>query len=153
MLCAVALVFYSCESNNSPNDNEPQIITTQWEPQTIELVKIVSLYTADYPHTNGCSKDYLELSSNETAVFFHYDDVECTVTKYEQAFERTENQVKLNMMGYEIEGTITKETATEMEIESEITEYIPYIKKMLPQYADYLDVLEGATVKLTLNKK
>ena len=153
MLCAVALVFYSCESNNSTNDNKPQITTTKWEPQTIELVKIVSLYTADYPRTKGCGKDYLELSSNGTATFFHYDGAECAVTKYEQAFERTENQVKLNMMGYEIEGTITKETATEMEIQSEITEYIPYIKQMLSQYADYLDVLEGATVKLTLSKK
>ena len=45
------------------------------------------------------------------------------------------------------------ETSTTMEIQSDISEYIPYIKIMFPEYEAYLDMLDGATVKLILDKK
>ena len=42
---------------------------------------------------------------------------------------------------------------TKMEISSDISQYAQLISTLYPDYAQYLSVLEGGTVKLTLNKK
>lgn len=139
------------ENPDNPGNNVT--VKSTWEPKTIQLVKVIPLYTIDYPHSEGCTKDYLQLLSNDTAKFFHYEGASCDVTEYGQAFQRNGNNVTMNLMGYTIKGVIASETSTSMEIHSEITEYIPYIKIMLPQYEQYLNLLDGATVKLLLTKK
>lgn len=118
-----------------------------------QLIKIIPLYTMNYPHSVGCTKDYLQLMSDDTAKFFHYAETTCEITEYGQAFQRTGNDVTLNVMGYSIKGKVTSETSTSMEIQSEISEYIPYIKAMFPEYESQLALLEGGTVKLLLTKK
>jgi len=162
-IIAFGLLFASCSSDNSSNEteipdntpdpNQPVTVKSEWEPAKIQLIKIVPVYTVDYPHSAGCTKDYLQLLSNNTAKFFHYEEQDCKTTTYENAFQRNGNNVSLNITGYQISGTITTETDTNMVIESDISEYVPLIKAMFPEYEQYLSVLEGGTVKLSLNKK
>ena len=128
-------------------------VKSEWEPSTIQLIKFVPIYTGEYPHTENCTKDFLQLLSNNTAKFFRYENNDCAVTEYANAFQRSGNNVNLNIMGYQISGTITAETDTKMEISSDISQYTPLIKAMLPEFEQYLSMLEGGTVKLTLNKK
>ena len=165
-IIAFGLLFASCSSDDSPADvpvkenpddpNNPGdnvTVKSEWEPTKIQLIKIVPVYTVDYPHSAGCTKDYLQLLSNNTAKFFHYAETTCDLTEYANAFLRNGNNVSLNIQGYQISGTITTETDTNMVIESDISEYVPIIKAMFPEYEQYLSVLEGGTVKLSLNKK
>lgn len=139
------------ENPDNPGNNVT--VKSTWEPKSILISKGIISLPMDYPHSEGCTKDYLQLLSNDTAKFFHYEETSCNVTEYGQAFQRTGNNVTLNVMGYSIKGVITSETSTSMEIQSEISEYIPYIKAMFPQYESQLTMLDGATVKLLLTKK
>ena len=82
-----------------------------------------------------------------------YENAECKETEYENAFTRNGNNVNLTILGYQISGTISAETETKMEISSDISQYAQLISTLYPDYAQYLSVLEGGTVKLTLNKK
>ena len=164
-ILSAGLLFASCGSDDSgksdngntpenpENPGQPVTVKSEWEPKTIKLVKIVPLYTLDYPHTSGCTRDYLQLMSDNTAKFFHYEGTDCKVTEYGQAFQRSGNNVTVNVMGYEIKGVVKAETDAYMEIHSDISEYIPLIKAQFPQYEQYLSVLEGGTVILSLDKK
>lgn len=148
------LFFTSCGSDDTKKE-DTEVVTKpgKWEPTTIQLVKIVPLQTIEYPHTANCTKDYLELSAGNKAIFFRQEGTDCKVTEYTDAFQRSGNNVSLNMLGYKINGTIAVETATNMEIHSDISEYIPLIKEQFPEYEQYLSLLEGGTVKLSFNKK
>src|SRR5690606_556008 len=148
------LFFTSCGSDDTKKE-DTEVVTKpgKWEPTTIQLVKIVPLQTIEYPHTANCTKDYLELSAGNKAIFFRHEGTDCKVTEYTDAFQRSGNNVSLNMLGYKINGTIAVETATNMEIHSDISEYIPLIKEQFPEYEQYLSLLEGGTVKLSFNKK
>src|SRR5690554_820530 len=150
LIVLTGLSVVSCRTDDKP---EPVVEQGKWQPKTIQITKVVPLYTLDYPHSEGCSKDYLELNEDETAKFYHYEEGSRDEVTYENAFTRTGNQVNINVMGYAIEGEIVTETSTTMEIQSDISEYIPYIKIMSPEYEAYLDMLDGATVKLILDKK
>lgn len=164
-ILSAGLLFASCGSDDSgkskdantpgnPNNpNQPVTVKSEWEPKTIKLVKIVPLYTLNYPHTSGCTKDYLQLMSDDSAKFFHYEGTDCKVTEYGQAFQRNGNNVTVNVMGYEIKGVVKAEKDNYMEIHSDISEYIPLIKAQFPQYEQYLSLLEGGTVMLALDKK
>lgn len=134
---------------------DPVTVTAEWEPTTIALQTLIPLPFGDlaYPHTENCTKDFLQLFSDNTAKYFRYEGEDCKVTEYANAFKRTDNKVTLNVMGYQISGDIKNETSTSMEIHSDIAQYEEIIKIMFPEYADYLTLLNGATVKLTLNKK
>lgn len=153
-ILSAGLFFTSCGSDDSKKE-ENEVVTKpgDWEPTTIQLVKVVPLQTIDYPHTANCTKDYLQLSADNKAIFFRYEGTDCTVTQYADAFQRTGNNVSLNVLGYKIDGTIAAETATNMEIQSDISEYIPLIKTQFPEYEQYLSLLEGGTVKLSFVKK
>lgn len=148
------LFFTSCGSDDTKKE-DTEVVTKpgKWEPTTIQLVKIVPLQTIEYPHTANCTKDYLELSAVNKAIFFRHEGTDCKVTEYTDAFQRSGNNVSLNMLGYKINGTIAAETATNMEIQSDISEYIPLIKTQFPEYEQYLSLLEGGTVKLSFVKK
>lgn len=163
-ILSIGLLFTSCGSDDSTkkdegtpenpsNPNQPVTVKSEWEPATIKLVKIVPLYTLDYPHAAGCTKDFLQLMSDDSAKFYRYQGADCKVTEYGQAFQRSGNNVTVNVMGYQVKGVIASETAIYMEIHSDITEYIPLIKAQFPQYEQYLSLMEGGTVKLALNKK
>ena len=164
-ILSAGLLFASCgsddtgkqEDTNTPgnpnNPNQPVTVKSEWEPQTIKLVKIIPLYTLNYPHATGCTKDYLQLMSDDSAKFFHYEGTDCKVTEYGQAFKRSGDNVTVNVMGYEVKGVVKAESDTYMEIHSDISEYIPLIKAQFPQYEQYLSVLEGGTVMLALDKK
>lgn len=162
-ILSVALLFASCGSDdaNKNNDNvnpnpdptQPVTVKSEWNPTTIKLVKIITLQEIAYPHTANCTKDYLQLLSNNTAKFYRYQNANCTVTEYADAFKRTGNNVSLNMLGYQINGVIATETDTYMEVHSDISEYVPLIKAQFPEYEQYLSLLEGGTVKLSFNKK
>ncbi len=153
-ILSAGLLFASCGSDDSKKD-ETEVVTkaNEWEPTTIQLIKIVPLQTIEYPHTENCTKDFLKISSDNKAVFFRYEGADCKVTEYADAFQRTGNNVSLNVLGYKVTGTIAVETNTNMEIESDISEYIPLIKAQFPQYEQYLSLLEGGTVKLSFIKK
>ena len=138
---------------NPNNPNQPVTVKSEWEPKTIKLVKVIPLQTIDYPHTSGCTKDYLQLMSDNTAKFYHYEEADCKITEYANAFQRSGNNVTINVLGYSIKGEIKTETETYMEIHSDISEYIPLIEAQFPQYEQYLSMLEGGTVQLALNKK
>ncbi|WLD23852.1 hypothetical protein NU10_00185 [Flavobacterium dauae] len=154
LLSIITLGFlFSCGSSDDSKKEEVQTPQGKWVPQQIQLIKIVPVYTVAYPHTAGCTKDFLQLSTDNTAKFFHYEGSSCEETEYENAFQRSGNNVSLNIMSYQISGTITTETETNMVIESDISEYVPIIKAMFPEYEQYLSALEGGTVKLSLNKK
>src|SRR5690606_13665938 len=144
---------FSCGSSDDSKKEEVQTPQGEWVPQQIQLIKIVPVYTVAYAHTAGCTKDFLQLSTDNTAKFFHYEGSSCEETEYANAFQRNGDNVSLNRQGYQISGTITTETDTNMVIESEIAEYVPIIKAMFPEYEQYLSVLEGGTVKLSLAKK
>lgn len=150
LITLIGLSVVSCGS-----DDKTDQVTEQgkWQPRTIQITKIVPLYTMDYPHSEGCNKDYLEMGEDNTAKFYHYEEGTCEEIIYENAFTRTGNQVNVNIMGYNINGEIVVETSTTLEIQSDISEYIPYIKVMFPEYEDYLAMLDGATVKLILDKQ
>ncbi|UUV22396.1 hypothetical protein [Paenimyroides aestuarii] len=152
-IAASAILFASCGSDDKKED--PPVSSTQgkWEPTTIQLVKIAPLYTLDYPHTESCPKDYLEFTAASSAVFFRHETANCTVTEYANAFQQSGNNVSLNVLGYQINGTITAQTETSMEIQSDISAYIPIIKAQFPEYEQYLSLLEGGTVKLSFVKK
>ena len=152
-IITLSLLFSSCGSSDDPKNEEVETPQGEWIPQQIQLIKIVPVYTVDYPHTAGCSKDFLQLLADNTSKFFHYEGTNCEETEYENAFQRNGNNVSLNMQGYQINGTITTETETNMVIESDISEYVPVIEAMFPEYEQYLSVLEGGTVKLSLNRK
>lgn len=161
-LISFGMMFYSCgsdETKNNPNpienpdENQPVEVVSEWEPSTIQLIKIIPLYTLDYPHTANCTKDFLQLFSNNTAKFLRYENAECKETEYDNAFTRNGNNVSLTVLGYQISGTISAETETKMEISSDISQYAQLISTLYPDYVQYLSVLEGGTVKLTLNKK
>ncbi|HUH25059.1 MAG TPA: hypothetical protein VLY87_00390 [Flavobacterium sp.] len=152
MALFLSLSIISCKSDDSPEDT-PITENQKWEPKSILISNGLISYPMDYPHSAGCAKDYLDLVSNDNAKFFHYAETTCEVTEYSNAFQRTGNNVTLNVMGYSIKGKITSETSTSMEIQSEISEYIPYIKVMLPEYEQYLSILDGGTAKLLLTKK
>lgn len=153
-ILSAGLFFTSCGSDDSKkNDSEVVTKPGKWEPTTIQLVKVVPLQTIDYPHTANCNKDYLELSAGNKAIFFRYEGTDCKVTEYADAFQRTGNNVSLNVLGYKISGTVAVETATNMEIHSDISEYIPLITAQFPEYEQYLSLLEGGTVKLSFIKK
>lgn len=160
--CVIGMFLYSCSSDDMNNNSNPIVnpdptdeikVESEWEPSTIQLIKIIPIYTLDYPHTANCKKDFLQLLSNNTAKYYRYENTACDETKYENAFVRAENSVSLNVLGYQIKGTITAETDSKMEVTSDISQYTPIIKVMYPEYEQYLEVLEGGTVKLTLNKK
>lgn len=151
-ILSAGLLFTSCGSDDK---KDPPVNTTQgkWEPTTIQMVKVMPLYTLDYPHTQSCPKDYLEFKANNNAVFFRHETANCTITEYENAFQQSGNNVSLNVLGYQINGAITAQTDTAMEIQSDISAYIPLIKAQFPEYEQYLSVLEGGTVKLSFIKK
>lgn len=148
------MFFASCGSDDSKK-NETEVVTKpgEWEPTTIQLVKVVPLQTIPYPHTANCKKDFLELSAGNKAVFYRHEGADCKVTEYADAFQRTGNNVSLNILGYKINGTIAVETSTNMEIHSDISEYISLIAAQFPEYEEYLSLLEGGTVKLSFSKK
>ena len=151
LIALTSLSIVSCGADDKP---EPTTEQGEWQPRTIQITKIIPLYTLDYPHSKGCNKDYLELNEDETAKFYHYEEESCDEVTYENAYTRTGNQVNINVMGYAIDGEIVTETSTTMEIQSGISEYLPYIKVMFPEeYDNYLEMLDGATVKLILDKK
>ena len=161
------LIFISCsDDNNSTNDNVitnpdnengggngSQItVLSEWIPADIQLIKIIPLQTFDYPHQEGCEQDVLQLLSNNSGKFLRHLETSCTLETYEQAFSRSGDQVTLNLSGYTITGTL-QETDTQMIITSGVDAYIPFIQAMYPDAEQYLSLLEGATIKLTLNKK
>lgn len=153
-IVSAGLFFTSCGSDDTKKVEEKVVIEpSKWEPTTIQLVKIVPLQTIQYPHTTNCTKDYLEILADNKAKFYQYKGTDCKITEYADAFQRKGNNVTLNMLGYKINGTIAVETETNMEIHSDISEYIPLIKAQFPEYEQFLSLLEGGTVKLSLNKK
>lgn len=153
-ILSAGLFFTSCESDDSKkNDNEVVTKPGEWEPTTIKLVKVVPLQTMDYPHTANCNKDYLQVSADNKAVFYRHEGTNCEATEYADAFQRSGSNVALNMLGYKISGTIAVETSTNMEIHSDISEYIPLIQAQFPEYEEYLSLLEGGTVQLSFVKK
>lgn len=163
LFCLMSVLFTSsCGSDDSkdkkisenPIDpNQPVTVKSEWEPSTIKLVKVIPLQTIAYPHTTGCTKDYLQLMTDNSAKFYHYEGADCKITSYDNAFQRNGNNVTVNILGYSVKGDIQKETDTYMEIHSDISEYIPLIKAQFPEYEQYLGMLDGGTVQLALNKK
>jgi len=150
------LTVTSCDTDDSKKEEVKPVVVTEsadWEPTTIQLIKIVPLQTIPYPHTENCNKDYLKISKDNKAVFFRYEGAECAVTEYADAFKRDGKNVTLNVLGYQISGVIEVETTSTMEIKSDISAYVPLIKAQFPQYEQYLSLVEGGTVKLTFNKK
>lgn len=82
-LISFGMMFYSCGSDDTknnpnpienPDENQPVEVVSEWEPSTIQLIKIIPLYTLDYPHTANCTKDFLQLFSNNTAKFLRYEN-------------------------------------------------------------------------------
>lgn len=166
-LCTV-LFTLSCTSDDNSSTKENPIVSNpdtpgtdqvkvlaEWVPSTIKINSLIpiSIPTMDYPHTEGCTKDYLQLKSDDTAKFFRYEGANCAVTEFDQAFVRKGNDVSLNVMGYTISGTIKTENSTTMVIESDITQYSEIIKVLYPEYSQYLALLTGAKVELQLDKK
>lgn len=165
---SLGLLFTSCGSDDTvsntdnpkneenPTQNPPPVtVTAEWEPTTIVLQTLIPLPIEDleYPHTVNCTKDFLQLFSDDSAKYFRYEGTDCKVTEYQNAFKRTGNQVTLNVMEYQISGEIKNETATSMEIHSDVSQYEQIITIMFPEYAEYLPYLKGSTVKLSFKKK
>lgn len=166
-IVSLGLLVMSCNGNDdqkteienpnpTPQDpNTPVTVASEWEPATIKINSLIPLPipSIDYPHANGCTKDYLQIKTDNTAKFFRYAENSCEETVYNEAFVRSENNVTLNIMGYTISGVITTESSTTMKIESDIKQYEVLIETMFPQYATYLTALGGSKVELQLNKK
>lgn len=160
----LGLVITSCNSNDDQktnvenpiitpeNPNAPVTVASEWEPATIQLIKIIPITTINYPHATDCTKDHLQIMSNNTAKFIRYTDADCKVTEYADAFTKNGNNVTVNVLGFNVSGTL-EENSTQMIITSDVDAYIPIIKAQFPQYEQYLGMIEGGTVKLTLQKK
>mgnify|MGYP001260789727 CR=1 FL=1 len=152
-ILVIPLFFISCNSKEKEKNDEEIIFQTHWVPTKIQLVKIIPLYTINYPHTENCAQDYIQLNTDETANFVRFSGVNCEETIYQKAFVRNGEEVSLNIMGHQINGMITLEDANTLLIESDIVEYTSYIEQILPDYSQYLSVLNDAKVTLELKKK
>lgn len=152
-ILVIPLFFISCNSKEKEKNDEEIIFQTHWVPTKIQLVKIIPLYTINYPHTENCTQDYIQLNTDETANFVRFSGVNCEETIYQQAFVRNGEEVSLKIMGHQINGMITLEDANTLLIESDIEEYTSYIEQILPDYSQYLSVLNDAKVTLELKKK
>ena len=168
-LACSAFIVTSCGSDdNTPVTDKPIVenpgggeeevkVTAEWEPATVKLNMVIPLpgvpTSMPYPHTQGCTKDYLQLKSNNTAKFFRYEGTDCKETIYDQAFVRNGNNVTLKVMEYTISGVVKSETATAMVIESDFSQYEALIGVLYPEYKDYLKLLAGSKVELQLTKK
>lgn len=149
-------------SNNAPitgepgdtggGQNNPVTVSSEWIPANIQIIQIIPLETIAYPHIQGCENDYLQLMSNNTGKYYKHEEGDCTLEIIEQAFVRNGDQVTLSLNGFTVSGTIA-ESANQMVVTSSANEYLPFIQQMYPEAEQYLSLLQGATIKLTLNKK
>lgn len=106
----------------------------------------------NYPHTQNCENDHLNFYSDHSNKYFHYKGSECTEEVTEDAYVRNGDKVTIKLQGYQILGTIV-ETSTEMKISSDIDQYQALIGALYPQYVPMLNMLQGATIVLTLKKQ
>lgn len=146
----------SCTSDDSTTTTEvtPNPSTGDWIPGQISLMNAnVPIFNAPYPHAEGCDKDYIRLLSNSTATFFEHEPGTCAITETLQPWNRDGNQISLVIYNTPVTGTIILETATQLIIESDADQYTSLISILYPQFADYIDLLEGMKVQLVLNKK
>lgn len=148
---ASTLLFAACGSEDK-NETPANTKTGKWEPTTLELIKVITLYNLEYPHSESCPKDYLEFKADNNSIFYRHETGDCKLTEYQNAFVQTGNNVQLNVLGNQISGKIVSQTETSMVIESEVTAYIPIIREQFPDYEKFIPVLEGGTVKLTFVK-
>lgn len=161
IIALTCLFFTSCSDDNStkennqinnPGDNNAITVVSEWNPSSLQIIKLIPLETFEYPHQVGCEKDYLQLLSNNTGKFISFNENDCAQEVYEQAFTRSNDQVTLNLNGYTISGTL-QETDNQMILSSPIDDYLPFIQTLYPEAEQYLPLLEGATIKLLFTKK
>ncbi|SRR5690554_4620342 len=148
LLVSVSMV--SCGSDDQSKDAEVEI--GKWEPTTLEVETMLPIPKLDYPHSEGCDRDYLEIRSDDTATFYHYEEESCVEVVYENAFEKNGTDVSVNIMGFEVDGEIVSEDSQTMIISADISEVLPYLEAMYPEYSSMLAALTGSRIKITFEK-
>lgn len=154
-LSLVMLSAFSCSSDDSSTEKEVIVIqqNKEWVPQKVELVSSLFPYSFDYPHAEGCDKDYIKLMENSAAKLYEHADTTCAVTESSQIWNRNGNQISFSLMGNQVSGTVVLENENQLVIESQVSQYSAYIQEFYPEYAQYLPMLGNANAKLTLNKR
>jgi len=146
----------SCSSDDSSISTEvtPIPSTVEWIPGQISLMSgSTVLFTESYPHANGCDKDYIRLVGNTSATLFEHEPGTCAITETTQSWNRNGNQISLVIFDTPVTGTIISETATQLTIESDVSQYSAMISLLYPEIVDYLNLIQGAKVRLVLDKK
>lgn len=153
--CSI-LALISCSSDDSSNITEvtPNPSSVDWVPGQISLLSGgTALFNDSYPHAEGCDKDFIRLVGNTSATLFEHEPGTCAITETIQPWNRNGNQISLVIYDTPVTGTIISETATQLTIESDASQYTGLISLLYPQFADYIDLIQGMKVQLVLNKK
>lgn len=146
--------FTSCSSDdNSGNQGQPNALIGKWVPEKASAVVLgqeIPDYTYQYPHTAGCTKDYIELSENNISNLHRFEGTACAETTSEHPWSRNGNVLTLTVLGQQITGEIKTETNTTLVLESSASEYAEIIAQIAPEIPPAL--LATAKIRLTLNK-
>ncbi len=146
--------FTSCSSDdNSGNEGQPNVLIGKWVPEKASAVvfgQVMENYTYQYPHTAGCTKDYIQLSENNISNLHRFQGTTCTETTSEYPWSRNGNMLTLNVLGQQITGEIKTETNNILVLESSASEYADIIAQIAPEIPAAL--LSTAKIRLTLNK-
>jgi len=146
----VGVSIASCSSDDKSEDGVVEV--GKWEPTTLEVETLLPIPKLDYPHSEGCDRDYLEIRNDDTATFYHFEEDTCNQVVYDNAFEKNGKEVSVNLMGFEMKGEIVSEDSESMTIRADISELLPYLAVMYPEYSGMLAALTGSKIKLTFKK-
>lgn len=148
------LGFTACSSDDSSgNQVEQNGLRGKWVPEKASAVILgqeIPDYTYQYPHTAGCTKDYIELLDNNISNVHRFEGTACAESNTQQSWSREGNILTLTVLGQQISGEIKTETNTLLVLESNASEYAEIISMIAPEIPPAL--LATAKIRLTLNK-
>jgi hypothetical protein len=117
---ALGLTLTSCGDDDSSSNNTSGNLVGKW---IYSQEKEGNGPLTDYEHTEGCDKDYMEISAQEIKdAWFYKDGTECVEESETATYTRNGNTLTVTEGGMSFSGKIEKLTATELEISSTETE-------------------------------
>lgn len=148
-------LFYSCSSDDNStktggvDDYDDHALFGNWFPTTIKASAAgVADFEEDYPHKENCDADYLRVTETETIFFMHDDD--CVKDNFSSPYEYGNDNLNFNILGYDVNLAIVKQTPSELILEGSGLEIAPLIPILLPDYADSIPPALLALVKVRI---
>ncbi len=145
----------SDDGGNTPGQDTPapsDPIVAKWTPEKIvpvvPVIGEVDEYAQNYPHQQGCDKDYVDLQPQHVMKIYQHN-ADCTVNEQTETWQKNNTTITINVLGTEIEGTIISPAeGNQLIIESEAQEY----QSIIEQYYPGIPIPEGTKIRLYLNK-